>query len=371
MPMLSCPHVVFRYILLNEYTIYVGTPTYNKLVHGVNSRMTEEVRHTCEAPSVSLLGIGGCGVNLVRRVRENVGTLVNFSNFLDSSDANQRDEENVYIMTNGNGGGKMRSHNSDELRARIPHLADDVLGDSDVYILVGSLAGATGGVSIPLLVKELTSRGKKVIIGVVGETTDKKGAENTYASLKTLNLLTERQGLYLPTVITHTSRKRTEADRYMVAQISSIIGVLRLPCYEIDKNDRLNWLDASHTVKVDPGMHMVYGIPQGYDITELTDLHDSTMIADSMLNLGVAEDEHAEREYVELPITHSRFAKDGQLANTKTPLTGIIIDASETLAGIIAEIEEKDRMFKNQVKSKTAESRLKLAADEDDEDIIL
>lgn len=335
--------------------------------------MTEDtqVLHTCEAPTVSLLGVGGCGVNLVRRIRKNVGGLLNFTNYLDSSDANQRDGETVYIMTNGNGGGKMRTHNSDELRARIPHLDSEVLGDCDVYILVGSLAGATGGVSIPLLVKELTSRGKKVIVGIVGETTDKKGAENTHASLKTLNYLTEKQGLYLPTVITHTTRQRVEADKYMVAQISSIVGVLRLPCYEIDKNDRLNWLDASHTVKVDPGMHMVYGIPQGYDITELTDLHDSTMIADSMLNLGVAEDDESEREYVNLPITHSRFSKDGQLATTNTPLTGIIIDASETLAGIITEIEEKDRMFKNQVKSKTEESRKKLSADDDDESIIL
>lgn len=333
--------------------------------------MTDSEQHTCEAPSVSLLGVGGCGINLARRVDNRVGNLINFMNFLDSSDANQRKGESVFIITNGNGGGKMRERNSDELKARIPQLSDDVIGDSDVYIILGSLAGATGGVSIPLLVKELVARDKKVIVGIVGETTDQKGTSNTYASLKTLNVLTKKYNLYLPTVISHTSRKRVEADNYMVNQLSSIIGVLRLPCYEIDKNDRLNFLDASHTVNVESGMHMIYGIPKGYDIGDIEDLHDESLVADSVLNLGTSENDNSEREYTELPIKHVRFSKDGLLASTDIPVSGVIVDSSVTLDNILKEIEEKNRLFSNPVKSKTAEARNKLSASDDDEDIIL
>lgn len=327
--------------------------------------MTNTIK-TCEAPTVSLLGIGGCGVNLVREIYKHTNDLVNFSNYLDCSEANQYDGEDVYIVANLFGGGKVRETNLDSMKARIPQLDETVLGDSDIYILVGSLAGATGGVMIPLLIKELHSRGKKVIVGLVSEAIDERGTKNTRASLKTLIALTDKLDLFLPTVLTHTDRGRAEADYYVITQIVAIISVLCQPCYEIDKNDRLNWLNGSKTVGLEAGLHSIYGVVDASDTTLIEDLQDKHLIAESVLNFGIRMDNGA-RRFVSLPIEHARFSKDGLLAKSKTPVSGIIANTTTTLSKILSEIEKKCLIFDNKTKSPISEFKAKLFSSGDED----
>lgn len=304
---------------------------------------TQSVK-TCDAPSVAVLAIGGCGINLTREIIKTSHNLISYANYIDSSTANERDGEQVYVIGSGHGGGKLRTTNLDAFRQHIPKLGDDVVGDCDVYILVSSLAGATGGVATPLFAQELLHRGKKVILAIVGETIDELGTKNTHNALKTIMTLVNKTEAYLPTVITHTDRNRAEADKYMVRQVVALISVLRLPVYEIDKTDRLNWLDASKTVGLEPGLHMAYGLADGYETSEIEDLHDEHMIADSVLNLGVKSEDGA-RTYVDLPTKHARFAKDGLLATGRIPVSGVIVQASSTLDSIIKEIETKNHFF--------------------------
>ena len=331
--------------------------------------MTNDVK-TCDAPTVSLLGVGGCGVNLVREIFKHTKDLINFSNYLDCSEANRYNNESVFIVANNFGGGKVRDTNLEEMKARIPQLDETVLGDSDVYILIGSLAGATGGVMIPLLVKELHKRGKKVLVGLVSEAIDEKGTKNTRSSLKSLITLTEKSGIFLPTVLTHTDRSREDADYYVISQIISIISVLCQPCYEIDKNDRLNWLNASKTVGLEPGLHMAYGIIGDRDSSYILDLSDKHLIAESVLNLGV-KDNNNQRLFADLPIEHARFSKDGILAISEVPVSGIIANTSKTLEKIVNEIESKCNLFSTKTKSPVTELKNKLFSDDEDvEDFI-
>lgn len=304
-----------------------------------------------DLPSISVLGLGGCGINLTRQLKKHIDKQI-FTNYIDSSEANRPDDptdNSVYIIANKNGGGKIRSTNLDEIKARIPQLDETIIGDSDIYILVGSLAGATGGVMLPLMTKELVNRGKKVIVAMLSESMDQKGTANTTAALKTMVTLAAKENIYLPTILAHTDRSRAGSDNYVIDQIQNIIKILTAPCYEIDKNDRLNWLDARKTMNRPAGLHMVYGISEGFSIEAIPDLHDKQLIADSVLNLGITTE--GTRLFVQLPTVHSRFSKDGILAdNNDLPVSGIITETSHTLDAVLDELDKKHQLYKAPIK---------------------
>ena len=105
----------------------------------------------CTPPTVSLLGIGGCGINLVRKIlrqpihsaspQGTIYDLITFTNNLDTSRANITDGEKVSIIASGNGSGKVRGTHAEDISRTVVQFTEPTVGDSDVVILIMGMSG--------------------------------------------------------------------------------------------------------------------------------------------------------------------------------------------------------------------------------------
>ena len=349
------------------------------------ARPIRVVADRCAPPTVALIGVGGCGINLSRQIlassiivegrSQSLASLVDFSNYVDTSRANIRSGERLSIISEGHGSGKVRNTNASEIRRNIPMLTEDVIGDTDVVIVVFGCSGGTGSVMGPLLIQDLKRRGKTVVFVGSAETTSQIDCQNTLGCLKTVNLLTERDDLYLPTILTETTTNRREADRYLVGQTVGLVEILKRDVIEIDRNDRLNWLNAGKTMSVESGMHPLYILSNLHTEAEnVADFNNPSLAADSALYIGV---DHADgsRSLEVSPVKMERFRKDGAFifegeADTD-PMVGIVMSTSKVLESIIERIEAKKTMFAQQRPEASKIVKASLAATENDDDIFL
>ena len=76
------------------------------------------------AVNVSIIGCGGCGINLARPFLDNpeFGEHLKHVLYFDTSSTNTRYGEKVNIITNGSGSGSNRAENALEIERKIPLL---------------------------------------------------------------------------------------------------------------------------------------------------------------------------------------------------------------------------------------------------------
>lgn len=321
------------------------------------------------APTVSLLGLGGCGTNLVRKIMtmessdgRTIKDLVSFQNYLDSSRANIRDGETVAVIANGNGSGKIRRTNAAEIVQTIAQLGDPILGDCDITVLVFGASGGTGSVIGPVLMRELTRRKRKVVVVLATDNRSSIDCENTLACLKTINHMVTQDDLYLPVIVRGITDDRDETDHYLCDQTAGLVEMLTLDAIEVDRNDRLNWLNAKATVGASAGMHPVHvssTIRTGSSGS--LDHQNPAVAADSALYLGVVSERDGKtyRNYQPSSVSCERFRKEGELLTSTVAMTGLVMANSADLNTIIDRIEDAQSVYRAQPTSdNTVSNRL-------------
>ncbi len=325
---------------------------------------------TSVPPTVSLFGVGGFGINMASRITDSLDQSfllidhLTCTRYFDTSTANIRNQEKVHVIAgSGHGSGKVRSANFDEIRQNLIHLSEDELPVNDVSILIFSLGGGTGSVLGPLLMRELSKKKSQVVVIAVADMQSEIDNSNTLATLKSLQNIAEKNNIYLPMMLyNNVQMGRSAVDKDVIKAVSDLILILTRPAYEIDRNDRLSWLNASDTVGTGSGLRQldVWSAANPVQMTA-----DSKLIFESVLSLGVRKDDASELYEFR---NRTRFRKDGWFADaTMQPMLGTIRHSTDMIAAVMNDIQESQEMFSSQSKNSKA-SPISISKDEADDD---
>lgn len=238
--------------------------------------------------SVTVAGCGGCGINLTRPLMPNQN--LNKVLYFDTSMTNTRHGESANIVTSGSGSGSNRAQNARDIQRELPNMTNEAIALGDVAIVVFSLSGGSGSVIGPLLIREYARRKMQVIGVVVADTSYSVGAVNTLNTLKTLNSICKNNSLSLPLILlSNDNIDRNKVNEFATILMSDLVDLLTRPVYEVDRQDRLNWIDPSKAAsQIQPGVKLMTfdnhptandsGAVLGTDSTEMV---DSLMILQS------------------------------------------------------------------------------------------
>ena len=199
-------------------------------------------------PTVSVIACGGAGLNMLRRVLPDIKGRVSYK-LLDTSIANLQPGEKAFII-GGGGSGLVQDQNADAANKAIAGISDEELGLSDINIVIFALSGGSGAVVGPKLIHDIAGRRKKLVIAlVVSSTQSKKHTTNTMDTLRGLRKKCDDVGLYLPiTIFDNNAGGRAAVDRAFTYKLARLVDLLTAPTIEIDKNDRVHWVDVPKTI---------------------------------------------------------------------------------------------------------------------------
>jgi len=274
-------------------------------------------------PTVCIFGCGGGGINTARRALPEFKNNATYRYLDTSKRANLMPGEDAIIMGSGDGSGAVRIENADAVIKAIASLSDEELGLADVNIVAFSASGGSGSVIGPLLIKDIAGRRKRLVIAlVISSSQSRVHTNNTLKTLQSLRSITDDIGLYLPISIFDNNVGVKEVDQVMPYKLARLVDLLTAPTIEIDKNDRLNWINAPKTLGSSlSGLRLLY-VTTTHDGPKCPDVEvrPSTQnhIYDSLLAIRTED-----YEVIDRPRAQASF--EGKFANIKlVPHYGVI-----------------------------------------------
>lgn len=219
-----------------------------------------------ESGKVALYLCGGTGCNIgAGFIGMRDDTAAGFASikpyFIDTSRSNLSDkisEEDILIIkgtTQRDGSGMKRDENYIPIREAIK----DVLlkhRPLDINIVVFSLAGGTGSIAGPLVVRELLDRGLPVIAVAIGSTDSVIAATNTLDTLESLDGAANSLGKVLPIFYVANTPEMTqsEVDQRCAMTIAQITLLAGRQIKGVDVSDVYNFLNYNRVTQVRPGV---------------------------------------------------------------------------------------------------------------------
>lgn len=214
------------------------------------------------AGQLTIFGCGGCGMNIVSKYTEakhDADAASIITHFIDTSKSNIKPnmkEDDIYIIPDVDGSGKIRAENASE----IANLTKDMLvkhKPGDFNLVVFSLSGGSGSVIGPLIIGELLAKGLPVVAIVIGTDESVTTANNTLKTLKTLDGVSKTNNKPLITIYEHHDRGlvRSAVDERIhsyIAMMSYLVAARNTPDTELDSQDLINWLDFTRTTSLKP-----------------------------------------------------------------------------------------------------------------------
>lgn len=208
---------------------------------------------------IKLFGTGGAGVNIASQFvnrSEEPGYATVEPVFIDTSRSNLKDgidKNNVYILENVDGSGKIRKENAQEIQ----NVIKDILlkmRPEDFNVVVFSASGGSGSVFGPLLVGEMLNRSIPVVAVVVGSDESSITAQNTMNTLKSMDSIARRSGKPFVMYYDHNQRgvRRSDIDKTLISVITCLSILASRQNEEMDSQDLVNWLEYNKTSSVEP-----------------------------------------------------------------------------------------------------------------------
>lgn len=209
-------------------------------------------------PSIEIIGCGGLGVNIVKRLLHNKTTLdmkvehtvidTSASNFNNLTGAC-----NIYSISDL-GSGKDRTLNVDSIMKYLDNNRSLVEEAKDITFLVFSLAGGSGSVIGPLLAHRLLRHSSRavVLVGVV-DTSSRRDCRNSVMTLKSLTKIATESNYYIPIMLySNVNVGRVAVNETITTRLIDVITMLTSPSIvEIDFMDKINYLRPTHTKEQD------------------------------------------------------------------------------------------------------------------------
>ena len=293
------------------------------------------------SPKITIFACGGAGINVARYLQKTEPTLMSHVDVvrMDSSESNTRSDEEVHQVVPpsvASGAGKVRASLSDPVNKHIVALENDTLKAGDINIVVFSLGGGTGSVVGPLLIRELEKRGHKTTAATVGSSDSQLAITNTLNTLRSLTAICDKNKIYLPIQVFDNSYGRNIVDATLSHRLVVLIMMLSNNTFELDRTDKINWLNSQFTLGVSPGLRPLHVAAGKYDEADDSSevwVHTDTDIVDAIMTIGIPNEADPEKPaaYVEENTLKARVRYSGIFTNTLTPALGIVGGRSDEI----------------------------------------
>jgi hypothetical protein len=262
----------------------------------------------------------------------------------------------------------VRKENSDAIMQKISTYTAEDLQLADINIVVFSMSGGSGSVIGPVLIREIARRKKLVVAIMISSFQSELHAKNTRDTLKTLESITTTNNIYLPVMVFNNSLGLDFVDKGLPYKIERLVDILTLPAAELDKNDRLNWINVPKTTGAAGGLRLLY-VEAGQENERNTPPTDPELwpgptgyIFDSVLNVRTVQNRHRFSSIVE-----ARVAYDGIFTTVQNvPMIGIIGNPPDAFERLTTEIQDILQKYKAQSSKRT--SAIVISDDEVDPD---
>ena len=255
--------------------------------------------------TIRIFAAGGGGTNIVyqlERLRSNTepGFARIETAYIDTARSNVRADipaDSLYLVDGKDGSGGVRSENHMDINERIPEILQQ-FRPVDLNIIVGTLAGGSGSVIGPLIVKELLKRNQQVIVVGVGDVSSRIFARNTRNTIATYENFAAETGW---PVVMHYLENSREFTRTVIDQKVGDLVVLLSALFsgqnrELDSQDLFNFLHFNNkkVTTFEPQLvtlHLVSGDAQVNDLGNIISV--ATLANDGQdVGLSITPDYH-------------------------------------------------------------------------------
>lgn len=200
-------------------------------------------------PTVSIIGCGGCGTNLIKKfcaANPKFTAEIKLS-VIDTSMSNtQQLPSAVTVYGIGNlGSGKDRSKNEDTIEKYLENHKKLVSEATDITIIMFSMAGGSGSVIGPSLAHRLMrNSGRAVVLVGVVDISSERDCFNTIATLRTCSKFSTEGKYYFPLMLfSNIDVGRVAVDRSIVHRLIELVDMLTdTSITEVDYTDKMNYL---------------------------------------------------------------------------------------------------------------------------------
>lgn len=241
---------------------------------------------------------GGCGIKLAHtqiKVPNKPGYAKPAIAVFDSSKSDLEEDisnhEISHVFLNEDGLGKNRSLAAKVIRPHIPSF----IGNNppgQVNLVIFGLAGGTGSVGGPMIMKELLQAGENVIALIVGNATNHREATNTLSTINDLNKMAAALGKAVP--IMYFENRSEESNHHInvgnVSAVDALVGrsvhalslLLSGEHIGIDSKDITNFLNYNNTTSLSPKMVEVCFTANFEDLEGYKDcVYSAAMVAEN------------------------------------------------------------------------------------------
>jgi hypothetical protein len=228
-----------------------------------------------------LYNCGGAGTDLGLQVQSDTFTKC----YVDASDSNLKegmDKADCFFIPGLKGSGKNRAENAKIIAPIIPEIMD-AHEPGEFNVVVYSLAGGSGSVIGPYIVRYLLEQNLPVIsvvIGVTDSATDIKNSMNTLKTLEAFSAATR-----LPAVVNYHENVSGQPQR--ITDQSVLFCLEALGDLLTQENDRLDLMDLTNAVQ----FHKVTPIPAQLAYMGIFDNRQSaTQVPEPIVTVSLYQD---------------------------------------------------------------------------------
>lgn len=252
-------------------------PTIKQITKNSNDVVKKMKLTNTSIPSVSVIGCGGCGVNLTQKFVKQYGPLEHINYYLiDTSYSNFDEELNIplLIVKGTNGSGKYRAENFDKIKEFLGTKLVEQNILSDINIIIFSASGGSGSVIGPVLLREIVRQKKLCIVITLADMLSQTDIVNSLNTLKTIDNITKQLNMYLPLTLFSNEKGRMTADKGILVHLKRLCHIFTSQCKEIDVTDKLNFLRPNKLFPSDTkiGIHGLYTTYNDQEIESLEEI---------------------------------------------------------------------------------------------------
>ena len=249
-------------------------------------------------PTITLVGAGGCGINLANKImnhviseEETISGRVTSAHVIDTCRSNMHDlhEDFKHHLLAEDGSGKNRATHLESIQ-QLP-MSEDII-NSDVTIIVCSLSGGSGSVIGPLIARDHKMKGSRVVVVGIVDDTSKADCMNSINSLKTLNKYANENRMYFPIMLfSNIGVGRFAVNKTVEMRVSILIEMLTSPTVsEMDLKDKLNFLSPDQVGHAPIG---IYALGVTNSTQEITGAEEVDLPGEPPIQLGAKHPAHA------------------------------------------------------------------------------
>lgn len=215
---------------------------------------------------MNLYCCGGTGINIGKKLlgmtnspgfAEIVPYLIDTSKSNDKGTDHALFENKIYRLEEADGNGKLRTNNYSSISDSINEILHYFKPSEDINVFVHSASGGSGSVIGPLLVSELMSRDKNVIVLLVGGCNSRIETENTIKTIKSYDSISNKYNKPVACYYIENGQNgfsMNQVNECVMSYINSLAMAYSGKNERLDKSDLYNFINYNKVAGFKPSV---------------------------------------------------------------------------------------------------------------------